>query len=167
MKSTSKFASALAFSLIVGAAAVPAQASENHLSYKAEVAVDVQYDYPGQAAYNAQKVVASHSLKAIAAEPTEALSIPQIADVITFGNASVQLDATADAAVKKVAALLKTPEFVGKQVSVNGYTDSVGKAAGNQRLSYHRAQSVVRALVAEGVPASSLSAQGFGKNSSG
>ena len=58
---------------------------------------------------------------------------------------------------------LKSPAFAGKKVVVAGYTDNVGKTARNQRLSYHRALRVMHALIANGVPASMLSAQGYGK----
>ena len=47
---------------------------------------------------------------------------------------------------------------------VHGYTDSKGKPAHNLVLSQHRAESVVRYLVAHGVPASSLTAKGFGED---
>jgi len=49
-------------------------------------------------------------------------------------------------------------------VAVNGYTDSVGTDAYNQKLSQRRADSVKGYLVGKGVSASRLSTQGFGES---
>ena len=49
-------------------------------------------------------------------------------------------------------------------VSVNGYTDSIGSDAYNQRLSMQRANAVKAYLEAHGVPAGRLTAKGFGKS---
>jgi outer membrane protein OmpA-like peptidoglycan-associated protein len=49
------------------------------------------------------------------------------------------------------------------RIDVNGYTDAVGSASYNQRLSERRAQAVARYLEAQGIPASRLVPQGFGK----
>ena len=46
---------------------------------------------------------------------------------------------------------------------VKGYTDSIGSASANQRISQRRAQSVVDYLVEQGVPARQLKAKGFGE----
>ncbi len=47
-------------------------------------------------------------------------------------------------------------------IAVNGYTDTSGTAAYNQGLSVRRAKAVEAQLVTEGVPASEITAQGFG-----
>ena len=68
--------------------------------------------------------------------------------------------------IKRVADLLSTlPPTV--QISVRGYTDDLAIPAGsphrdNLELSNRRAESVVRALIRNGVPAERLSAAGFG-----
>ena len=49
-------------------------------------------------------------------------------------------------------------------VHVDGYTDAVGSAAYNQRLSERRAQSVVNYLEGQGVSAGQLLPEGFGKS---
>ena len=49
------------------------------------------------------------------------------------------------------------------RIEVNGYTDTSGSAAYNQRLSVRRAEAVAAELVKDGVPKSSLSIQGFGQ----
>jgi OmpA-OmpF porin, OOP family len=49
------------------------------------------------------------------------------------------------------------------RIQVNGYTDTSGTAAYNQRLSVRRAQSVAAELVRDGVPRNVISIQGFGE----
>ena len=47
-------------------------------------------------------------------------------------------------------------------IDVNGYTDTSGTPAYNQKLSIRRAKAVAAQLVVDGVPASEITAQGFG-----
>ncbi|GLR66824.1 membrane protein [Acidocella aquatica] len=47
-------------------------------------------------------------------------------------------------------------------IDVNGYTDTSGTPVYNQGLSVRRAKAVAAQLVADGVPASEITAQGFG-----
>jgi peptidoglycan-binding protein ArfA len=53
----------------------------------------------------------------------------------------------------------------GTSVEVAGYTDSTGSDRINQPLSEHRAQAVMAALTALGVPADRLTAKGYGSAS--
>jgi OOP family OmpA-OmpF porin len=48
------------------------------------------------------------------------------------------------------------------RIEVNGYTDTSGTAAYNQKLSIKRAQNVAAELVRDGVPQNEIVAQGFG-----
>ncbi len=48
------------------------------------------------------------------------------------------------------------------RIEVNGYTDTSGGAAYNQKLSVQRAQNVAAELVRDGVPQNEITAQGFG-----
>ena len=50
------------------------------------------------------------------------------------------------------------------KVAVEGHTDNAGNAAGNQKLSEQRAETVRTALVQRGVPADRLSALGYSFN---
>lgn len=52
----------------------------------------------------------------------------------------------------------------GRQISVEGHTDSVGSPEFNQRLSQQRARSVADALVSSGVVASLVRTRGFGED---
>jgi OOP family OmpA-OmpF porin len=49
------------------------------------------------------------------------------------------------------------------RIEVNGYTDTSGTPAYNQRLSVRRAQSVAAELVRDGVPRNEIMIQGFGE----
>ncbi len=49
------------------------------------------------------------------------------------------------------------------RIEVNGYTDTSGTAAYNQRLSVRRAQNVAAELVRDGVPRQAIAIQGFGE----
>jgi OOP family OmpA-OmpF porin len=49
------------------------------------------------------------------------------------------------------------------KIEVNGYTDTSGSPASNQRLSVRRAEAVAAELVKDGVPRNVISIQGFGE----
>ena len=49
------------------------------------------------------------------------------------------------------------------RIEVNGYTDTSGSKAYNQRLSVRRAQTVAAELVRDGVPRQAIAIQGFGQ----
>jgi flagellar motor protein MotB len=56
-----------------------------------------------------------------------------------------------------------TPEATSAaQLKIGGYTDNVGKAEDNMKLSQTRAESIVAELVKLGVPADRLAAEGYG-----
>lgn len=62
----------------------------------------------------------------------------------------------------RLAVLLSTK--TKSKVVVEGHTDNAGTAAGNQKLSEQRAESVRSALATRGVPADRLSAVGYSFN---
>jgi OOP family OmpA-OmpF porin len=64
------------------------------------------------------------------------------------------------AKVRNVAATLN--RYPARRVDVNGYTDSFGSDAHNQRLSEDRAETVKQALVEDGVAANRISTRGYG-----
>jgi outer membrane protein OmpA-like peptidoglycan-associated protein len=143
MKSVSKFLSLLAFAMVFALSLGTARAEECT-------------DYPVQKNIETRQVHSYHTLNRV----VQAASIDE---VIYFANASTGLTPQDEHKIKEVAAVLKSPAYHGTHIAVQGFTDSTGKDAANQRLSYHRAVQVMHALVKAGVPASMLSAQGFGK----
>ncbi|QDE98963.1 OmpA family protein [Myxococcus xanthus] len=87
----------------------------------------------------------------------------------SFKTGTAQLDAGCDAKLKKltnalvdakkqlVAAGVKSYKF-----EVSGHTDSTGDAAKNKKLSEQRAETIVKELIARGIPRSEIVAVGYG-----
>ncbi|MDN5870215.1 MAG: OmpA family protein, partial [Nitrococcus sp.] len=74
---------------------------------------------------------------------------------------SAELSAAADAPLDKLASFLR--EHPSYRVRVEGYTDSVGPMAYNQRLSERRAQSVADAMTARGIASGRMTVAGYGE----
>jgi outer membrane protein OmpA-like peptidoglycan-associated protein len=81
---------------------------------------------------------------------------------VLFDTNSAELKPQAVVALEELKGAMIDPNPAGR-ITVEGHTDNVGGDADNQRLSEARAQSVMRWLTQHGVPASRLTAQGFGK----
>lgn len=81
-----------------------------------------------------------------------------------FQDGSSDLDAQSASNVQRLADVLNRGEFDGKRLYFIGFTDGVGPADGNQRLSVRRASSVRRAVAArlEDVPVD-LQSEGYGE----
>lgn len=82
---------------------------------------------------------------------------------VGFAFGSATLTTAGLDAIRSVADSLKQASQINT-VTVSGHTDRIGDAASNQRLSQQRADSVRRALVAEGIPAATIQASGFGED---
>lgn len=83
-----------------------------------------------------------------------------IALYINFDTNKAELKPDGQATVREIVALLKSAP--GLKVAIEGHTDNVGNAAANKTLSDGRAKAVMTAVVAGGIPAARLSAEGFG-----
>ena len=79
---------------------------------------------------------------------------------IEFDVGSDRLRPTSDAPLAAAAAVLKAKPDLS--VEVEGHTDDTGGEAANLSLSQRRAKAVMARLVALGVPATQLSAKGYG-----
>jgi len=86
--------------------------------------------------------------------------IVNMGDVL-FDTGRYTLKPDAKIALAKVGVILQL--YPGLSVQVEGYTDSVGGDDFNMKLSQNRANTVHDYLIQNGVPAASVSAQGFGK----
>ena len=82
---------------------------------------------------------------------------------LQFANASHQLDGRALAKVDALARTYQIAKGEIKQISINGYTNSIGSDRNNMLLSHNRASSVRAALVKKGVPANLVRFHGFGE----
>jgi OOP family OmpA-OmpF porin len=80
---------------------------------------------------------------------------------INFANDSAEIPADANALLDEYAAFLK--RNTNYSAKIVGYTDNVGSAAYNKKLSQKRAEAVMQALIERGVDAKQLSAIGMGE----
>jgi len=76
-----------------------------------------------------------------------------------FGSSELEM-ANSSAQLTNIAEIMKA--FPAVKLKVGGYTDSVGKADANMKLSAARAKTVSDALVAMGVGADRLVPEGYG-----
>ncbi len=91
---------------------------------------------------------------------TEQGLVTKLKSDILFDTGKISLKPTAQQNLKEMATIMKKyPENI---LTVNGYTDSTGSTKINEELSKKRAEAVRNTLVAEGLPASTVSVQGLG-----
>lgn len=81
---------------------------------------------------------------------------------VNFDHAKATIRQESLPQLVQVVDMLKLAPEMNLQVA--GHTDSSGSAAFNRQLSTARAESVVKTLIASGVPASRLSATGYGED---
>ncbi len=86
--------------------------------------------------------------------------IVNMSDVL-FDTGKYSLKPATQVSLAKVATILQL--YPGLKVQVEGYTDSVGGDAYNQKLSENRADAVSDFLTQNGVPAGNVTAHGYGK----
>ena len=80
---------------------------------------------------------------------------------VTFATNSATLDPTSTEILDRLAnAVQYNPS--GAKLEIAGYTDNTGSRAHNMKLSQARAESVMNYLISKGVPASSMTAKGYG-----
>ncbi|MCH5276892.1 MAG: OmpA family protein [Desulfovibrionaceae bacterium] len=81
---------------------------------------------------------------------------------VNFAFDSYALDSKAIGILDEVASILKTRS--GVNVTLEGWTDSIGTDAYNKGLSQRRADAVKKYLVKQGVPAQTITTKGMGKS---
>ncbi len=80
---------------------------------------------------------------------------------VTFAVNSAVIDPTSTGILDRVAnASQYNPS--GAKLEIAGYTDNTGSLAHNMELSQARAEAVMNYLISKGVPASMLTAKGYG-----
>ena len=80
---------------------------------------------------------------------------------VTFATSSAELNPSSLAILDRVANRAQYNPS-GSRLEVAGYTDNTGSRAYNIKLSQRRAEAVMAYLISRGVPASSLTAKGYG-----
>jgi outer membrane protein OmpA-like peptidoglycan-associated protein len=109
---------------------------------------------------SAIKDLLSPDSSCVAADVVKVLNL----QVINFASASARVPASAVEDLRQSAQVLMACSHNGKaaKLEVAGYSDNVGGDQANLLLSKKRAESVRAFLVRTGVPADSLTAQGYG-----
>ncbi|MXO75295.1 OmpA family protein [Altererythrobacter aerius] len=82
-------------------------------------------------------------------------------DGVTFATGSYTVNPGFQTLLDRVAASLQ--QYPNSLIDVYGYTDTVGAASFNQRLSEQRAQAVTNHLVSRGVSSARIRWMGFGE----
>jgi outer membrane protein OmpA-like peptidoglycan-associated protein len=93
--------------------------------------------------------------------PTPRATLPAGVELY-FDTASNRLQPDSRARLDEFASSIKGNRDV--HVTINGYTDSMGNADSNMKLSQARADSVMNDLERLGIPSGELTAQGFGED---
>jgi outer membrane protein OmpA-like peptidoglycan-associated protein len=105
---------------------------------------------------------ASADLQQIASVKQDARGVViTLSGSVLFESAKAELLPAAQAKLSEVANVL-TQQDPDSRMRVEGYTDSQGALAFNQELSQRRAESVKNYLLAHGIAADRITAQGFG-----
>lgn len=81
-------------------------------------------------------------------------------DRLLFKTGSAELEASSAAQIGNIAAILKA--YPAVKLKIGGYTDNVGDPKKNLTLSSDRAKAAMAAIVAQGIAADRLEAEGYG-----
>ncbi|MBW0145918.1 OmpA family protein [Marinobacter arenosus] len=99
-------------------------------------------------------------MAALKAEQTERGMVLTLGDVL-FDLNEAELKASGERTVARLAEFMR--EYENRRVRVEGYTDSTGDEAYNQRLSERRAMAVYDALLGMGISSSRVEVEGYGE----
>ncbi len=97
--------------------------------------------------------------------PVEQVVVQITADFknILFDNNKSTIRPESESVLARAASVIME-QIPNSNLYIDGYTDNVGNAAFNKKLSKARAQAVANALIKNGVPAERVMARGFGKD---
>ncbi len=82
-------------------------------------------------------------------------------DRLEFEPALATLKPSSEAQIQNIADILNC--YTNVELRIGGYTDNVGDPASNLKLSQARAESTMKAIVARGINAARLTAEGYGE----
>jgi outer membrane protein OmpA-like peptidoglycan-associated protein len=100
-------------------------------------------------------------LDALKATPTVRGMVVTVGDVL-FDTGQANLKSGAGRKIDQLAQFLE--EHPDRRVQIDGFTDSVGTDSYNEELSQRRADAVRSALISQGVDASRIGTEGYGKS---
>jgi len=89
--------------------------------------------------------------------------ITKLQNDILFDTGSASLRPAAQNSIAQITEIIK--KYPEDRITVVGYTDDVGDAAYNQRLSERRAEAVKKEMITDGVPGSTILILGKGESS--
>jgi OmpA-OmpF porin, OOP family len=99
-----------------------------------------------------------------AIEIDENVDIPRVKTIIEFDYDSSALKHSSHVLLKRVGNVLMSDELKGKNIMINGHTDSDGTKKYNMKLSFDRAESVKAYLVADcNISPDRLQIRGYGE----
>jgi outer membrane protein OmpA-like peptidoglycan-associated protein len=101
-----------------------------------------------------------HSIYTFLSGPGDTKSSSFVFEKLTFDGGSIKTTPETETAVKTLGTLATA--FPDVQIRIVGYTDNVGDADTNRRLSLDRANALKELLVKVGVPANRISTEGHG-----
>jgi OOP family OmpA-OmpF porin len=90
----------------------------------------------------------------------QALDATQTVSKVLFLTASAEITRAAAGALDALTSILR--RCPDARIEIAGHTDNVGDEARNQALSQRRAEAIRRYLMLQGIPATRLSATGYG-----
>jgi OOP family OmpA-OmpF porin len=142
---------------VIGAVASPATAGRLHRLMEGEAPA-------GYAVETALSVDLPSHVAAVALSPRRCavvLGAAVRAQPIAFAPGSAVFETGSGEALDRLGAVFRRCD--SGRIEIGGHTDSQGSQGLNQRLSQARAEAVLDALLARGVPLDRMSAQGYGE----
>ena len=148
------------------------RAAKDRALEEARLAAEAEAERKAVAAAHAAETAAiakadaeAKALAAAAAKPNTATCAVEFSDLlrsdtIRFGLRSAELSAGAKAYIDQIAALAK--QCPGYSLSIGGHSSRTGVAAYNAAISKARANAVRDALLARGIDAGRMQAEGYG-----
>ncbi|MBA3913355.1 MAG: OmpA family protein, partial [Acidobacteriales bacterium] len=152
---------------LADAQAAKAQAEAQHAQSQAEQAqmqaqqAQAQAEQAEAARHQMRERLLTQLSQVMETKDTPKGLVVTIPDVLFAVNSSQLKTESRERLARVAGVLLGYPDI---HVEVDGYTDSTGSPAYNQKLSQQRADSVLNYLVSQSVPTASITAKGFGQD---